>query len=219
VLAPLTPPGAQKVADAYGCILPTALMVDQIFDAAGLRLDAQDRGYYMQGQLNPATGKRLPVYDPTRDKSLATHEFDEHLKRPDCQVSTAAFLEHDLAVRQQMKRAGVERRSGMPLVAGHKKVLVIAARPNPKRMQFYGFYRLGGKRGVPIQAQSGPGLPDNAHDPLYVDYSHGVRLVAATMLVDGNEMAAAEVLAHDVYSWGLSREGPIKSPRVPGTAP
>src|SRR6185295_7494564 len=33
--------------------------------------------------------------------------------------------------------------------------------------------------------------------------------------VDRNEMTAAEVLAHPVYAWALSKEGPIASPRVP----
>jgi len=117
---------------------------------------------------------------------------------------------------------GVERTPGMPLVAGYKKDLVVASRPNPNAVQFYGMYHVtkrtdGTMVGSPIQAENGHGNPVNGHngDPLYVDYSHGVRLVAGTMLVDRNEMTAAEVLAHPVYAWALSKEGPIASPRVP----
>ena len=57
-----------------------------------------------------------------------------------------------------------------------------------------------------------------------MDYSHAARLVAGTMLVDDQEMTAAEVLASDLYSEGintksLNKDGTtdaiIKSPRVP----
>jgi hypothetical protein len=209
VTVPLQPGTAQKIADQFGCILPTAKMVEQIFDAAGAKLNAPTRGYWSK------------TYDPTTDKKLVTHEYDSYLKRNDRQVSTASYLEHNLAVKQQLSAMGVDRAKGMPLVAGHKKDLVIAARPNPKKLQFYGFFLVtkqkdGTVTGKPIQAQSGRNIADNAHDPSYVDYSHGVRLVSGSMLVDGAEMTAAEVLAHKVYSWGLSSEGPIKSPRVPG---
>jgi hypothetical protein len=222
VVVPLSPPTAQAIADRFGCILPTALMVDQIFDKATAKVNAPTRDYYMQGGVNKTTGRTLPVYDPTKDSRLATHDYDAYLKRPDCQVSTAAYLEHDLAVKAALAAMGVERAPGMPLVAGYKKDLVIASHPNPRAVQFYGMYhvttRAGGTVvGTPIQAENGPGTPVNGHngDPLYVDYSHGVRLVAGTMLVDHSEMTAAEVLAHPVYSWALSKEGPIASPRVP----
>lgn len=208
VVVPLTPAGAQRVADAFGCILPTPIMVDQIFSAAAVKVDAHSRPYYRSG------------YDPTRDERLATHDYDSFLQRGDRQTSTAAFLEHDLKIREELRKANVERAVGMPLVAGYKKDLVISAHPNPRKLQFYGWYPVnkGKPAGKPIQSQSGPGFADNAHDPSYVDYSHGVRLVAGTMLVDGKEMRAADVLAHPVYSLGLSREGPIASPRVPNVA-
>jgi hypothetical protein len=201
VVVPLTPAAAQEIADALGCILPTAAMVDQIFDKAGAKLDAQTRAYYMNGQVDKATGKKLPVYDPTTDSRLVTHKYDDLLKRRDRQMSTAAYLEHDLAIKRQLEKMNVLRGQGMPLTAGHKKDLVIAAKPNPKRLHFYGLYTVktksdGSVVGTPIQAERGKGLPVGAHEPSYVDYSHGVRLVAATMVADGKEMSAAEVLAN-----------------------
>lgn len=123
VIVPLIPATAQKIADTFGCILPTRKMVDQIFNAAPVKLSALPRDYWMQGQIDKSTGKKVPTYDPTKDKKLVTHDYDEYLKKPDCQISTASYLEHDLAIRQQLKsEAGIVRGNDMPLVAGHKPV-------------------------------------------------------------------------------------------------
>ena len=43
--------------------------------------------------------------------------------------------------------------------------------------------------------------------------SHGVRLVAGTMIVDGREMSVQEVLADPELSKLLSDEGAIRQPR------
>jgi hypothetical protein len=215
VIVPLIPASAQRIADRFGCILPTRMMVDQIFNAAGVKLNAQRRAYWMQGQTDKKTGKKVPVYDPAKDTTLATHAYDEYLKKPDCQISTAAYLEHDLAIRKQLKdEEGIERGNAMPLIAGHKKDLVIAKDARADRLQAYGWFEVtkkdGTKVGTPLQ-----NFVETLHEPQYVDYSHAARLVAGTMLVDDQEMTAAEVLAHDVYSEGLNTNGPIKSPRVP----
>jgi len=215
VIVPLIPATAQRIADKLGCILPTKKMVDQIFAVAPVKLDALTRDYWMQGQKD-ASGKRVPKYDPTKDKKLVTHEYDEHLKKSDCQASTAAYLEHNLAISKQLKDAeSIERSNDMPLVAGHKKDLVINKNPRKDRLQAYGWFKVtkkddGTKVGKPIQD-----FVETAHEPKYVDYSHAARMVAGTMLVDGREMTAAEVLAHDVFAWGISSEGPIANPRVP----
>jgi hypothetical protein len=220
VMVPLTAPAAQSVADAFGCILPTAHMVDQIMKQAGGKLAAQPRPYYQDGSIDRKTGRRRPFWDPSKDsKLLATHNFDDLLKLPDRQMSTAAYIEHDLAIKRQLKEMAIERAIGMPLLAGHKKDLVIAASPDRQKLQFYGWYTIVKGKAEPIQAiKNRPGFPVNAHGPLYVDYSHGVRLVAGTMVADGREMSAAEVLAHPILSKGLSKEGPITSPRVPQPA-
>ncbi len=68
VIVPLIPATAQRIADKFGCILPTRKMVDQIFNAATVKLSALPRDYWMQGQTDKATGKKVPIYDPTKDK-------------------------------------------------------------------------------------------------------------------------------------------------------
>jgi hypothetical protein len=55
------------------------------------------------------------------------------------------------------------------------------------------------------------------HGDFYVDYSHGVRLIGATALVDGEERRVDEILKDPVLAWTLSDSGPLKTIRYPTT--
>src|SRR6185503_13065257 len=74
-------------------------------------------------------------------------------------------------------------------------------------------------QGVPIQAPLGVnkqplrGYPAFAHEPSFVDYSHGVRLVWPTMKVDGTERRVAGVLGDRNLAVLIAAEGPIDDPR------
>ena len=63
------------------------------------------------------------------------------------------------------------------------------------------------------------GLNTSSHDNGYVDYSHGGRLVADAVDVDGQAWAYADLLAHASYWQLVSHDGPHGSPRLPGAAP
>jgi hypothetical protein len=77
--------------------------------------------------------------------------------------TTEWFIEHEKMVRRQMS----EKRHVLGvLVAGHKKDLITPRKPG--RITIYGWHQASGK---PIQPPSG------VHDDMWVDYSHGVRLV------------------------------------------
>ena len=60
---------------------------------------------------------------------------------------------------------------------------------------------------VPIQPLS------TVHENTYADYSHGVRLVSGTMVVDGVERPIAEVLQDPKLAGLVSDEGAIRRPR------
>ena len=92
------------------------------------------------------------------------------------------------------------------IVAGHKKDVVVSAQlaTHPGRVAIYGWHQPNGK---PIQGLS------TVHEETYADYSHGVRLIAGIMTVDGRPMSVAEVLADPELSRLLSDEGPIRQPR------
>jgi hypothetical protein len=93
------------------------------------------------------------------------------------------------------------------LVAGHKKDLVLTGRLNskPGRVAIYGWHRLSGQ---PIQPLS------TVHGENYLDYSHGVRLVSGTMLVDGVRRRILEVLEDPLLAPLLSYESVIGNART-----
>ena len=77
----------------------------------------------------------------------------------------------------------------------------------PGRVAIYGWHYLSGR---PIQPLS------TVHENTYADYSHGVRLVDATVTVDGVDMPLADVLQDAVLWRLLSDEGRMAVVRVPG---
>jgi hypothetical protein len=91
------------------------------------------------------------------------------------------------------------------LIGGIKKDVVITTQlpANPNRVAIYGWHQLNG---VPIQPLY------LGHVDFYADYSHGIRLVYETMLVDGVETPVAQVLADPSLNVLLSDEGVLTTP-------
>jgi hypothetical protein len=95
------------------------------------------------------------------------------------------------------------QRAGLPLgelISGHKKDLVLSNRLRqlPGRVAIYGWHRAPGE---PIQPLS------TIHGARYVDYSHGVRLVSTTVLLDGRPRSIYAALEDSQAAPVLSREG------------
>ncbi|EYF06169.1 hypothetical protein [Chondromyces apiculatus] len=117
------------------------------------------------------------------------------------------FARHSRLIDRQLGEQGLVGRGAM-LVAGHKKDIVLSNRllSAPHRVAIYGWHD---PRAQPIQPLS------TIHGDWYADYSHGVRLVSTTMLLDGTPMRVEEAL-HDVdLAQLLSDEGPIVRTRYP----
>lgn len=117
------------------------------------------------------------VIDPTRVTMPPTVEM----------VTTKWFVEQNAKIEKE--RAGREG-----LIAGHKKDIVIAnsLADYPHAVAIYGWHQ---RSGVPIQGLNpSRGIPANhVHDRHYVDYSHGCRLIAETVLVDGQPWSFSAV--------------------------
>jgi hypothetical protein len=161
---PLTYYSATIVADRFGSVLPTARMVDAIYEQSA-------------HHLTPAP---LPA-GPLMRSNLY---LSRHQQRID------------------------EQRSGLPLgelISGHKKDLVLSNRllQVPGRVAIYGWHRAPGD---PIQPLS------TVHGAQYVDYSHGVRLVSTTVLVDGRPRSIYDALQDSQIAPVLSREGVTRDP-------
>ena len=106
-----------------------------------------------------------------------------------------------LAHNRQIELARNGRRVGT-LTAGHKKDLVLTRRltRRPPRVAIYGWHR---REGDPIQPLS------TVHGAAYTDYSHGVRLVASSILVESDLHDMFAVLADRRLASLVSDEGPI----------
>jgi hypothetical protein len=89
-------------------------------------------------------------------------------------------------------------------VSGDKKDVVItnllAARQG--RIAIYGWQR---STGEPIQPLS------TVHGACYADYSHGIRLISGTALVDGKPRSITEMLQDPSIAKVLSEEGTIRN--------
>ncbi|MDH7600571.1 MAG: hypothetical protein QHI38_00310 [Armatimonadota bacterium] len=107
------------------------------------------------------------------------------------------FLRHNGLIQQQL--LNTERSA---LIAGAKKDIVItrALACKPDRVAIYGWHI---PTGEPIQPLS------TVHHANYVDYSHGLRLVYRTVLLDGKTRDIFELLKSPELSKLLSNEGAI----------
>ena len=118
--------------------------------------------------------------------------------------STEYYRIHNEKIEQQSQALGLT--PGV-LVSGHKKDVVVTNRlaGNPGQIAIYGWHRLNG---APIQPLS------TVHGACYADYSHGIRLISETVVVDGRARSVYDVLQDPVLSGVLSDEGPIPDLRA-----
>lgn len=126
---------------------------------------------------------------------------------PDAAMTTTPrFVQHHALVDAALP-AGWQGK----LLAGHKKDMVVSNRllAKPTSVAIYGWHLLSGS---PIQPLS------TVHGNYYVDYSHGARLLSATMQVDGKDMLVEEVMAHPTLHVLISDEGPLQVTRYDTTA-
>lgn len=156
---PLTPMTAQQIADAWGCVLPTPLMVDAIDAAAAVHVTPQ------------------PFGEPRE--------------------AVATFVASSEAIQAERGPHGV----GL-LLTGGKKDVVLSAKlsERPNRVAIYGWRQLSGE---PIQSLT------TVHVNHYVDYSHGVRLVAKQALLEGKPVSLTELLADPERCGLVSNEGVV----------
>ena len=122
-------------------------------------------------------------------------------------TSNAWFALEQAAIEAELAALGAPPRYRG--VGGDKKDIVItnAYSAHPNGTCIYGWPWLNGSNIQPLFC---------GHAASYADYSHGVRLVRDTVVLDGARgVPLAAVLADAALSALLSDEGPIASPRVP----
>jgi len=117
--------------------------------------------------------------------------------------STEYYRIHNEKVAIQERAIGVTEGA---LVSGDKKDVVLTRllASNPGRIAIYGWHRLNG---TPIQPLS------TVHGACYADYSHGIRLVSETAIVDGRRQSIYDLLGDPQLAGIVSDEGPIRNAR------
>jgi hypothetical protein len=198
-LIPITVQGstARGMARITVCVLPDYLAVgsdqDYLYVPLGLKAALAIASGF--GYLLPTP----KLVDAIHAASTVRLE-PEPLPASDEMRSTAYVLRHTELIEAQ--RALHPEPPGA-LTAGDKKDLVLTERlwELPGRVAIYGWHRLSGE---PIQPLS------TVHGERYADYSHGVRLVADRVDVNGTEWRLEDVLADHDLAPLLSREGPLQ---------
>ncbi len=141
--------------------------------------------------------------------AAATVKLKPHPLTKDRDVTTT-FREHHQRIEEQLQawqaaqvQAGkVLPAAGSTLLVGIKKDVVWSNRlkEKPHKVAIYGWHQLDAQPIQPLYV---------GHVDWYVDYSHGVRLMADTMLVDGKSVPVADVLKDPELHRLVSDEGPL----------
>jgi hypothetical protein len=117
--------------------------------------------------------------------------------------TTAYYREHNRKINEQSAACGLPLGA---LVSGHKKDVVLSDRLNRcgGRVAIYGWHHLSG---MPIQPLS------TVHGAEYADYSHGIRLVSNTVLLNGKPYSIYSLLGDAGLAGLVSDEGIIHKAR------
>jgi hypothetical protein len=157
-----------------------------------------------------AVASRMGFVLPTRKivdaiyRQSAFHFSPEPMTPGPQMGSTEYYRVHNEKIDAQSPALG-----GTPgiLVSGHKKDVVISPRltANPERLAIYGWHQ---RNGAPIQPLS------TVHGACYADYSHGIRMVSETAVVDGERRSIYDLLDDPDLAGIVSDEGPIRNLRT-----
>jgi|GEM_PF-2058318 hypothetical protein len=116
--------------------------------------------------------------------------------------------DHNNTVKAQRAEELTEEPLGA-LVAGHKKDVIISNRiygNSSKRVVIYGWHFTNGNPIQPVYA---------GHAEAYADYSHGIRLVRDSVLINNQMYRISEILTNFEKASLFSDEGSIRKPYYP----
>jgi len=128
----------------------------------------------------------------------------------DSMTTIPVFNQHTDSIKQQVLLRNLIR-SPDDLWAGHKKDIIISneiysSTDTSKRVVIYGWHK---GENDPIQPVY------NGHASFYADYSHGVRLISKSAVLDGESIELDHILKDPVLSRLISDEGMLAKPYYP----
>lgn len=172
---------------------------------------------YLLMPMTPATAQRIADATdcllPTRKISDAIYASAEVKLSPQplppgpTMTTVPVFVRHNDLVRTQRMESLTAHPLGA-LVAGNKKDVVLTTRLTnaPTKVAIYGWHRTNGVAIQPLYL---------GHTAAWVDYSHGIRLVSQTALLNGQKTNLTAILATPNLCSLLSDEGVITQPCYP----
>ena len=145
---------------------------------------------------------------PTRrmvDKIYAAAEVvlkPQPMAPTDEMIRVSYFARHNQEIQNQLKERFPKNDRGQ-LLAGHKKDVVLTHRlaDSSSRVAIYGWHEAKDRPIQPLYV---------GHAETWVDYSHGIRLVARRGFLNGMPCDLRDVLADEKLCQLLSDEGPLK---------
>ncbi len=173
-----------------------------------LAIGSDDDFFYVPLNYYSATliAARFGCVLPTPRIVDAIYDQSVHHLKP-APLPASPLMATNLYMAEHKQKIDVQRRGFAlgELIAGHKKDLVLTNRlaQIPGRVAIYGWHLATGR---PIQPLS------LVHGARYVDYSHGVRLVASVVEVGGVARSIYDALQDSMLAPALSREGVTRDP-------
>ena len=189
VRVPLSGLTMQKVADLWGCRIPTQPVADACYHQA----DKKVAGHNVDFQGPPGPGGSPKYGGMWQASNWAVQLMDD--------ITQGRLVCDSKTPRPPLTQGRCDMNFGLnhhgqctvpvphPLTlhAGHRKEVIIHPDDLSVHLAFYGFFTAQGK------ALQGAG--ECRHGPAFADCSHGNRMVAPTILVDGKTMDYQAVLA------------------------
>jgi hypothetical protein len=173
VIWPFTGPSAQKIADTFDCILPTAKMSKQIWKQAKIKLPAK-----------PLSGMISTIDNTT----YSPEQFiqSKHM------TSNNGIAFHNKVIHRQLQNMNYQPGD---LIAGSKKDVVVSNDLLGKnRLGLHGLYN---SIGEPIQKGS-----LTVHDLNHLEYSQGIRLIDRQAILNGKNVdLLTDVLQSKEYAY------------------
>ncbi len=117
-------------------------------------------------------------------------------------IRVSYFARHNQEIQNQLKERYPKNDRGQ-LLAGHKKDVVLTSRlvESSRRVAIYGWHEAKDRPIQPLYV---------GHAETWVDYSHGIRLVARKGFLNGMPCDLRDVLADEKLCELLSDEGPLE---------
>ena len=179
--------------DDYVRIPLTPLTAQQICDAWGCMLPTTRMSDII---WHAAVNKLQPLpWGPPYDASMQ---------------STDRVVVHNQRINDLIKKNGFD---ATKLSAGHKKDVVMTPRlvKKPKQVSIYGWHQLNGKPIQPLYL---------GHENTYEDYSHGLRMVSLSCILDGQPASVQDIMADANMCTAVTSEGANSTvSQPPGLSP